>query len=184
VEALVGKLIVSTHMTVDGVIDSTDQWFTPDGETERLGFDQLVAADALLLGRKTYEGLAGVWPTITDTSGFADRMNSLPKFVASRTLEGPLEWNATLITGDLAEGVSSLKQEHDGNLLVYGCGALAYQLARHGLVDEIRFWVHPMVWGSGIRPFHGGEPVPLCLTDTTIFRSGVALLCYQPESDQ
>ncbi len=121
-----GKVIVSTQMTVDGVIDQTDGWFMAEGEHEEHGFDQLLAADALLLGRKTYEGLAAVWPNITDTHGFADRMNSLPKFVASRTLEEPLRWNATLIKGDLAERVPELRRQHGGNLLSYGCGELAY----------------------------------------------------------
>lgn len=174
-----GKVIVSTQMTVDGVIDQPDGWFMAESEPEEHGFDQLGAADALLLGRKTYEGLAAVWPTITDTQGFADRMNGLPKFVASKTLDEPLRWNATLIRGDPAERVPVLKRQHSGNLLCYGCGELAYYLARHGLADEIRFWVHPFVWGSGARPFHG-EQVSLRLTSTTVFRSGVALLCYQP----
>jgi dihydrofolate reductase len=179
-----GKLIVSTQMTVDGVIDSTEHWFMQEGEHEEYGFDQLLAADALLLGRKTYEGLAAVWPNITDTSGFADRMNSLPKFVASRTLQEPLEWNATLIRGDLAESMSRLKRQLGGNLLVYGCGELAGHLARHGLVDEVRFFVHPVVWGGGERPFHAAVPVSLRLTGTMMFRSGVALLCYQPTPRQ
>jgi dihydrofolate reductase len=85
-------------------------------------------------------------------------MNSIPKFVASRILEEPL----------------------GGNLLGCGCGELAYHLARDGLVDEIRFWVHLTVWGAGKRPFHTDEPVPLRLRSTTTFRSGVALLCYGP----
>jgi dihydrofolate reductase len=128
-----GKLVVSTQMTVEGVIDQSDGWFMAEGEHEEHGFDQLFAADALLLGRKTYDGLAAVWPNITDTSGFAERMNSLPKFVASRTLEEPLKWNATLIKGDLAESVPRLRRQHGGNQLSYGCGELAYQLVRYGL---------------------------------------------------
>jgi dihydrofolate reductase len=175
-----GRLIVSTQMTVDGLIEVGD-WFRPEGDHETRGsFDQLFAADAMLQGRKTYEGFASVWPTLTDDHGFADRVNSMPKYVASTTLDEPLEWNATLIKGDLAAAVSELKRQHRGNLVSYGCGELAYNLVKLGLVDEIRFWIHPSVFGGGARPFHGAAPVPLDLISTTTFRSGVAMLCYRP----
>jgi dihydrofolate reductase len=175
-----GRLIVSTQMTVDGLIDVGD-WFLQEGEHEEHGsFDQLLAADAMLLGRKTYEGLASVWPTMTDDRGFADRVNSMPKHVASTTLDEPLEWNATLIKGDLTEAVPELKRRYPGNLVSYGCGELAYRLVGLGLVDEVRFWIHPSVFGGGHRPFHGAAPVPLHLVSTTTYRSGVALLCYRP----
>jgi dihydrofolate reductase len=177
-----GKLIIRSGMTVDGVIDQTDRWFIPEGEHEDESYDQLFAADAFVLGRPTYQGLAGVWPTITDDRGFADRVNALPKFVASRTLTEPLEWNSTLIKGDVAEGVRELKRQHSGHLLSYGCGELARYLTAQGLVDEIRFTVFPTVLGDGVRPFGGGPPVSLRLTGTTMFRSGVALLTYQPET--
>jgi len=153
-----GKLIISTHITVDGVIGpSPGDWAILEGEGERYKFDQLLAADAFLLGRKVYEGLASVWPNITDDTGFAERVNNIPKYVASRTLEEPLEWNASLIKGDLAESVASLKRQHRGNLISFGCGELAYELANRGLADEIHFWVNPAVWGSGDRAFHGRQ---------------------------
>ncbi|HEU5157498.1 MAG TPA: dihydrofolate reductase family protein [Streptosporangiaceae bacterium] len=175
-----GRLIVSTQMTVDGLIE-VGEWFQREGEHEEHGsFDQLFAADAMLLGRKTYEGLAAFWPTATDDRGFADKVNAMPKYVASTTLEEPLEWNATLIKGDLTETVPELKRRHHGNLVSYGCGELAYHLVRLGLADEVRFWIHPSVFGSGARPFHGQAPVPLRLISTTTFRSGIALLCYRP----
>ena len=168
-----GKLIIRSGMTVDGVIDQTDRWFIPDGEHEDESYDQLFAADAFV---------ARVWPTITDDRGFADRVNALPKFVASRTLTEPLKWNATLIKGDVAESVRGLKRQHSGHLLSYGCGELARYLTAHGLVDEIRFTVFLTVLGAGVRPFGaGGPPVSLRLTGTTMFRSGVALLTYRPE---
>jgi dihydrofolate reductase len=179
----VGRLIVSTQMTVDGVIDRIDEWFTPEGEHEEQGsFDQLFAAGALLLGRKTYAGLASVWPSLTDTRGFADRVNALPKYVVSRTLREPLTWNATLVEGELAEAVPELKRRHRGNLVSYGCGELAYHLAAQGLLDELRLWVHPVILGGdGERPFHDRRPpTRLLLTGSTTFRSGVTLLCYRP----
>jgi dihydrofolate reductase len=133
-----GKVIISTHITLDGVIGpSPEGWAILEGEGERYKFDQLLAVDAFLLGRKVYEGLVGVWPTITDDAGFADRVNGIPKYVASRTLEEPLERNASLIKGELAESVTSLKAQHRGNLISFGCGELAYELAKQGLADEI-----------------------------------------------
>jgi dihydrofolate reductase len=179
-----GKLIISTHITVDGVIGpDPGAWAIFEGEGERHNYDQLLAADAFLLGRKVYEGLASYWPTVTDDTGFAERTNSLPKYVASRTLTEPLTWNASLITGDLPEGVASIKRRHRGNLLSFGCGELAHDLVRHGLVDEVHFWVDPAVWGSGERAFHGHQ-VRLQLIATTTFDSGVALLSYRPAPNQ
>jgi dihydrofolate reductase len=183
-EVTLGKLIISTHITVDGVIGpDPGAWAILEGEGERHKYDQLLAADAFVLGRKVYEGLASYWPTATDDTGFAERTNSLPKYVASRTLNGPLTWNASLITGDLAESVADLKSSHRGNLISFGCGELAYELVRRGLVDEIHFWVDPAVWGDGDRAFHGRQ-VRMQLIATSMFDSGVALLTYRPASQQ
>ena len=175
-----GKLIISTHATIDGVIGPSQQdWATFGEDGERFKFDQLLAADAFLLGRKVYEGLASVWPGITDDTGFADRVNTIPKYVASRTLQEPLGWNASLVKGDLTGAVASLKQQHRGNLISFGCGELAYELATRGLADEIHFWIQPAVWGSGDRAFHGRR-VRLQPVTTTSFSSGITLLCYRP----
>jgi dihydrofolate reductase len=95
----------------------------------------------MLLGRKTYEGLAAFW--LTQTGPWADLLNSMPKFVASRTFQGSLDWNASVIEGDLADGISSLKEELDGDVILIGCGELARNLVAAGLIDELRFWVHP-----------------------------------------
>jgi len=177
----VGKVIVSGQMTLDGVTDQIDGWFDSEGEHGQHAFDQLLAADALLLGRKTYEGLAGVWPRISPKESiFAERVNSIAKYVASRTLSEPLTWNAGLLRGDTAASVSEIKQRHAGNLLSYGFGELAHFLVTKGLADEIHFWVHPIVWGAGVRPFESRGPVALRLKSATTFRSGVALLCYEP----
>ncbi len=173
-----GKLIISTQLTVDGVI-TTDKWYIHEGDHEPVGFDQLVAAEAVLLGRKTFVGLAEYWAPLSGEK-WADEINRTPKFVASRTLTEPLGWNATLIGGDVADGVAKLKTQLDGDLLMYGCGGLARHLVEHGLVDELRFWVHPAVWGPGERPFLDGDPVPLRLVTATPYDSGVTLLRYQP----
>jgi dihydrofolate reductase len=175
-----GKVIISTHITVDGVIGpSPQEWAILEGEGERYKFDQLLAADAFLLGRKVYEGLASAWPTMTDDTGFADRVNGIPKYVASRTLREPLEWNASLIEGDLGESVAGLKRRHLGNLISFGCGEFAYELVTRGLADEIHFWVDPAVVGDGARAFHG-RAVRMQLMATTAFESGVVLLGYRP----
>ena len=132
----------------------------------------------MLLGRKTYEGLAAFWST--QTGPWADMLNPMPKFVASRTLQRSLDWNATVIEGGLTEGLPRLKEELDGDLILIGCGELARDLLAAGLIDELRFWVHPAVWGPGERPFQGDEQVRLDLIGSETFDSGVTLLRYQP----
>jgi dihydrofolate reductase len=174
------KLIVSTFMTLDGVIDPVEGWPTLRGEHMAHGLDQLRAADALVLGRKTYEGLAAAWSKANDELGYATAMNSLPKFVASRTLKEPLSWNAQLLGSDLVKSVASLKAQPGRNLLMYGCGDLAHYLAARGLVDELRCWVQPITWAKGRHLFHENEPLRLQLTATTTFDSDVTLLCYRP----
>jgi dihydrofolate reductase len=109
----------------------------------------------MVMGRKTYEGLAAYWTQ--ETGPWADLLNPMPKFVASRTLHGDLDWNATLIDGDGVAGISRLKDELDDDLFLIGCGELARNLLVNGVVDEIRFWLHPAVWGEGARPFQGGS---------------------------
>jgi dihydrofolate reductase len=178
-EDVMGRLIVSAQMTMDSVMDQNEGWFDADGESEQQGVEELRAAEALILGRETYEFLSSFWPK--QDGVYADLVNPIPKFVASRTLEGPLTWNAQLLGHDLAEEVAALKSVHSGNLLSYGCGELANILARHGLVDEVRFWLHPVVWGDGVRPFHAGTlPLKLRLIAATTFTSGVVRLSYQP----
>src|SRR5271154_6524722 len=122
------KVVVSEFLTLDGVMESPGGEFHPDGKggwtraffNEEAGifkFEELMAADALLLGRVTYQHFAAAWPSMTDEAGFADRMNSLPKYVVSTTLKEPLEWNARLLVGETAEEVAKLKEKGDGNIL-------------------------------------------------------------------
>jgi dihydrofolate reductase len=134
-------------------------------------------ASAELLGRKTYEGLAAYWSPLNDD--WASLINPKPKYVASRTLHGPLQWNATLLEGETTDAVSRLKADLPSDLLIYGCGELARSLLATKLVDELRFWVHPVVWGSGERPMQW-EQSRLRLLGSEAFDSGVTLLRYAP----
>jgi dihydrofolate reductase len=125
---------------------SAEERLVLDSDSQAASLEMWQAADAMVIGRKTYEGLAAVWPQHADVPGYeayAARMNGMPKYVASRTLSGPLEWNATLLEGDLADSVTALKDQHSGNLVVTGCGELAHDLIAQGLVDEVWFWVNP-----------------------------------------
>ena len=140
----------------------------------------LFACDSLLLGRVTYQGFAAAWPTMKDEDGFADRINSLPKFVASTTLD-TMEWNAQPLHGDVAEAVTHLKQEPGQDILIYGSGELVRFLMQHDLIDEYRLMVHPVVLGSGKRLFETGSQAPLKLLNTQTTSTGVAVLTYQPD---
>jgi dihydrofolate reductase len=115
---------------------------------------------------------------------YADRINGMPKYVASRTLREPLEWNATLLEGDLAQSVAAVKESHKGDLIVSGAGELAHALVGLGLVDELWFWVSPWLWPAGPRIFDGAGPVRLELIGSTTFASGVLRLAYRPAPDQ
>lgn len=180
-----GKVILHNQITVNGAFESPtpEEWLELDTDSGDAGLEQLVLADALLLGRKTYEGLAAVWPHLGDdpSMGYAaERINGMHKYVASRTLSGPLEWNATLLEGNVETAVPTLKEEHQGNLVVSGCGELAHTLTQQGLVDEFWFWVNPHVWPTGPRILDGVGPVRLQLVATTSYRSGVIWLRYRP----
>ena len=176
-------VIVSEFVTLDGVMEAPEKWSSQHwmDELATFKFDELFASDALLLGRVTYHDFAAAWPSMTDETGFADRMNSLPKFVVSTTLE-EVEWNnSRLIKGNVTEEVSRLKQQPGRDILVAGSGQLVHTLMQHGLVDEYRLMVHPVVLGSGKRLFRdGSETTALRLVDTKTFSSGVVVLTYRP----
>ena len=185
-----GRLVVNNAMSVNGAFEAPEPppngWLMLDADSNQVSLEQFLVADAMVLGRKTYEGLAAVWPQLADVPAFAlyaDRLNSMPKYVASRTLREPLDWNATLIEGDLAEGVAAIKQRH-GLLIVSGAGELAQELTTLGLVDEFWFWVSPYLWATGPRIFDGVGPVPLELIGATTFGSSVLKLAYRPAPDQ
>lgn len=134
----------------------------------------------MLIGRKNYEGFAGYWPSVPRGDRWGDLLNSMPKWVASTTLSGPLEWNSTLIEGDVVMGVQRLKAELDGDLISSGAGSFARFLLENRLLDEVLFWVNPTIQGPGDRPFHEGDPIDLELLASRSFNSGVTLLRYQP----
>ena len=178
------KMIVEAEVSVDGAMgsESMDFWnqvfsfHSPDA-TAYLN-DLLFAPDALVMGRTTYEAFSQIWP---DREGKdADRINAMPKYVASRTLKEPLGWNAALIQGDVAEEIGKLKQEPGTGMLQYGVGELTHTMLDAGLVDELRLLVHPFAFGEGPRVFeHMGVRV-MKLSETRTFSSGAIALHYEP----
>ncbi|MVN75730.1 dihydrofolate reductase [Hymenobacter sp. HMF4947] len=175
------NIIAAIYLTLDGVMEHP-AWTGPYFNDE-LGAAQhrlLFESDALLLGRVTYQGFAQAWPNVPDTDGFANRMNSLPKYVTSRTLTTP-EWNAQLLPGpDATEAVRQLKQQPSGNLLLYGSGALADTLRQHDLIDEYQLMVFPVVLGQGQRFFReGSAPTDLQLVGVQTTSTGVSILTYR-----
>jgi dihydrofolate reductase len=179
------KVVVSEYVTVDGVFEDLDRWhfdFWHD-EIAKYKSDELLASDGLLMGRVTYEVFASTWPDMTDEEGFADRMNSLPKYVASTTLEDATWNNTTVIRENVPEAIADLKQEEGQSLLLGGSAQLANALLRHRLVDELRLLVHPVVFGKGRRLFDEGlDSNKLKLSGTTTFATGVVALHYEPAS--
>jgi dihydrofolate reductase len=172
-----GKVVVSEFVTLDGVIEDPGGsegferggWafqFDRGAEGDEFKLDELRAADALLLGRRTYEGFAAAWPERTDDVGFAEKMNSMPKVVVSKTLESP-EWqNTRVVDGELASEVAGLKDEYAGEIVVYGSAQLVQGLAELDLVDEYRLMVFPVLLGAGKKLFGDGPHRPLEVVDT------------------
>jgi dihydrofolate reductase len=151
----------------------------PDGDHGVYSFERQARSGGLLLGRKTFEGLAGFWPD--QTGKWADMVNSLPKYVASTTLSGELEWNGTLLEGALEDSIPRLKDEVEGDLYVHGSGEFAYAIAERGLVDEFEVYLNPLVWGQGnVHVLGDRGTVRLELDDVKRFDSGVVLLTYLP----
>jgi dihydrofolate reductase len=190
------KLVVGTFLSLDGVMQAPggpDEdrdggfdlggWLVPYADEDMGNFmvDSITNTDALLLGRKTYEIFAAHWPNVTDENDpIAAALNTKPKYVASRTLDG-VEWNnSTLLKGDVAEAVAELKGRPGGVLQVQGSSELAQTLIRHDLVDEYRLLVYPVVLGKGKRLFReGNPPSALRLVDTKTTSTGVAVHTYQ-----
>jgi dihydrofolate reductase len=188
-ESVMRKIVVAEFVSLDGVMEgpgSQDPYehagwtmgYWDDG-IGKLKFDELFGSDALLLGRVTYEGFASAWPSQSDEAGFADRMNALPKYVASGS-EGELAWNNSHhIRGDVAGEVARLKQQDGLDILVNGSGELVRSLMQADLIDEYRLLVYPVVLGSGKRLFKEGSAATLRLVETKAFECGVVAMTYQ-----
>jgi dihydrofolate reductase len=174
-------LIESTFVTLDGVISDPQVWGPPywDGEHGAYAAKLLSSADALVLGRVTYEGFARAWPSRSGDE-YTDRINAMPKHVASRTLT-EMTWNASLIPGDVAEGVAALKAEEGGALLKFGTGELDHALNAAGLIDELHLWVFPVVAGGGDRLLEGVDTTHMKLLDTSVFSSGIVVHVLEPK---
>jgi len=183
-----GRLVVTVYISVDGVVEA------PSGteKFERVGWaddfsrgpagnqfkvDETMASDAQLLGRVTYEGFAEVWPTFEGE--FADKFNSMPKYVVSSTLRDPQWANSTLLSGEVVDEITNLKQVQDGDIVVHGSAQLVQTLIENDLVDELRLMVFPVVLGSGKRLFgETSDKKRLQLSSSTVVGDGVAIQVY------
>jgi len=185
-----GRIVVTEFVSLDGVVEDPggSENFRHGGwsfeissgdEGGKFKLDETAASEALLLGRVTYEGFAEAWPS--REGEFADKFNTMPKYVVTSTLEEP-EWNnTTVLKGDVAVEVAKLKQELDGDIVVHGSVRLVQALLENDLVDELRLMVYPVVLGSGKRLFGDtSDKKPLKLVDSKIVGDGVAILVYQP----
>jgi dihydrofolate reductase len=185
-----GKIIVTEFVSLDGVIEAPgggegfkhEAWsfaFDRGAEGDQFKLDETLDSAALLLGRRTYEGFAAAWPS--REGEFADKFNSMPKYVMSSTLDSP-QWNNTrVLDGDAVAAVSKLKEEVDGNIVVHGSARLVQTLIEHDLVDELRLMVFPVVLGTGKRLFGDtSDKKMLRLADSKTVGEGVAILTYRP----
>ena len=175
------KIIVSEFITLDGIMESNEKWQFPYFSDDLAEFStkQILALDAILLGRVTYEIFASSWPSRTNNEfGIADKLNSVPKFVVSSTLE-KVKWNnSTLIKENIAQKISNLKQQPGGDIGITGSATLIQSLIPYNFIDEYRLLVHPIVLGSGKRLFSEASNMTLKLVETKMFSSGVVLLSY------
>ena len=188
-----GRIVVTEFVSLDGVMEDPggSENFGQGGwsfkvsrgdEGDKFKLDEAFASEALLLGRVTYEGFAAAWPS--REGEFADKFNTMPKYVVSSTLVEP-EWNnSTVLKGDITEEVGKLRREQEGDIVVHGSAQLVQALIENDLVDEFRLMVYPVVLGSGKRLFGDtSDGKPLRLVDSKVVGDGVAILIYEPGSD-
>ena len=177
------RLVATEYLSLDGVFEEPGKWSGPffNEEAGQFKFKELRESDALLMGRNTYEGFAAAWPTMPGTGEFGEKMNSMPKYVVSSTLD-KVEWTGSkLIKGNVAEEVQRLKKMPGQDLVLSGSGQLFNALARENLIDLYRFMVHPVILGKGKRLFADGvDARNLELTDTKRFATGIVILEYHP----
>jgi dihydrofolate reductase len=177
------KLVEATLVSLDGVVDSPEEWALPfwGEENKNYAHAQLADVDAFLLGRVTYEKFVAAWSPI-DGDPYLDTINRLPKFVASESLQ-ETTWNSTLITGDVAAEIARLKDQPGKTIMKYGTGQLDRTLIQHGLIDEFHLSIFPLTVGSGLRLFEGidATAMALKLTGTKTFSNGIVQLTYLPQ---
>jgi dihydrofolate reductase len=180
-----GRIINSTYISLDGVVELPHEWPTierpPDERGGEIQTSLLLACGAVLMGRRTYDGFAPVWQTRSGDPA-SDRMNSMPKYVVSTTLKDPDWANTTVISHDVAERVAELKARPGQDIVQYGFGAVSTLLMEHGLLDELRLWFHPLFVGRGTSDdllFPKGPATQFELTDATTLRNGMAILTYR-----
>jgi dihydrofolate reductase len=181
------KIINSTYISLDGVIEQPHMWPPTGPDDERSGTIQtelLLACDAVLMGRRTYDVFAPVWPTRSGDP-YSDRINSMRKYVVSSTLGDPDWSNTTVISGDPIAEITRLKAEPGKDIVQYGFGQLSHALMEHGLLDELRLWIHPLIVGRGGPDDLLYRDAPLTkfeLRDTTPLKSGTVILSYAATS--
>lgn len=183
------RIVATDYISIDGVIEDPvgmensglGNWTGPyrrGPEGDRFKLDELVAADCLIFGRLTYDAFAAVWPSVTDETGMADRMNGLPKFVASRTLRHADWGTSTIWNGDIVAAARALKTEGDGDALIYGSASIVHQLAAAGLVDEYRLMIFPTILGAGKRLYPDRVASRMQLAECRQFGDEIVLLRY------
>jgi len=178
------KIVNSTYVSLDGVIENPQDWPSSEAD-DPAGYtiqrDLLFACDAVLMGRRTFEGFASVWPTRSGDE-YSDRINSMAKYVVSSTLKKPAWQNTTVISGDPVAEVKRLKDQPGMNIVQYGFGRVSYALMEHGLLDELRLWMHPFFVGHGGPEdllYRDTRLTNLRLVDTNALKSGVVILTYE-----
>lgn len=177
------RLVNDTFVSLDGLVERLPDWHFDyhDDETQQVALDHLVASDALLMGRRTYDVYASAWPG--RPGEMAERINEIAKYVVSGTLDEASWKNTTILRGDLATEVAKLKTDPGRDILMHGFGPVARELLPHGLVDELRLWVHPVIAGVGEVGdllFREGTRAKFRLVDVRSFPTGMVILSYQP----
>src|SRR5262245_7095110 len=182
------RIVNSTYISLDGVVEGPHLWPSIERPSDERGgqiqTDLLLACDAVLMGRRTYEGFAPVWQTRSGDP-FSDRINKMPKYVVSTTLTNPDWANTTVISRDVAERIGELKAHPGQDIVQYGFGEVSTLLMEHGLLDELRLWFHPLFVGRGSTDdvlFPKGPPTQFELVDSTILASSMVILTYRPTS--
>ena len=177
------RLVATEYLSLDGVFEEPGKWSFPffNEEAGQFKWTELQASDALLLGRNTYDGFAAAWPTMPGTGEFGEKMNTMPKYVVSSTLE-KVEWaGSRLIRGNLMDEIRKLKKVPGQDLLLSGSAQLFNALAQENLIDLYRFMLHPIILGKGKRLFADGtDRRVLALTETKAFKAGIVVVEYVP----